>query len=516
VFHKNEEARHVQELTQANKSLELMRLKADTLEAHLKIEVDLKVESMAQNEVLNALVSELRDTNLKQADNVKELALQVAEQEVKSGNSDSQLFNLSKRCAISDEKVLQLQTALANAQSSLTDKQDSEAEAAILAKDAVVCKLQIDLRDTRIAKEEIEIALGRLVAQGEIAASDWDKEKKVLVEELAKAMQKVDKLPTVQGQLTEATNARDKAEVQLAVATGKLRILEDLQMDAETANRRGAQYRDQITTQEREISRRATETEQLNNANKELSAQCTDLRSKVAQLESVGEGRRQEREETDWKLAEKDALIEKMRLEIEQLLTDTELRESEIKGVRYQCADLQSKLIKEREEVAREKSIAERDRELAVASKSEVCRLQLEKGDLSEELEATKVQIRALMIPRRPSSFSPPELEQYSTQIFTFIRMDKTEETEELLATGLPVDITDSLGFTPLMMAYQRGLRKIVKVCLRRGASIDMKNHAGDTALHCCGPEHRDLAAYLISKGADESIVNKEGRKWLS
>ena len=36
----------------------------------------------------------------------------------------------------------------------------------------------------------------------------------------------------------------------------------------------------------------------------------------------------------------------------------------------------------------------------------------------------------------------------------------------------------------------------------------------GDTALHCCMPDHEELAKYLLSKGAEGEAKNNEGKKW--
>ena len=45
-----------------------------------------------------------------------------------------------------------------------------------------------------------------------------------------------------------------------------------------------------------------------------------------------------------------------------------------------------------------------------------------------------------------------------------------------------------------------------------RGADINTQNAAGNSVLHHCHLySHTDLAAYLLSKGADDSLVNAEG-----
>ena len=52
----------------------------------------------------------------------------------------------------------------------------------------------------------------------------------------------------------------------------------------------------------------------------------------------------------------------------------------------------------------------------------------------------------------------------------------------------------------------------MVKFLLRRGANINAQNHMGNTILfylHEYG--HLELAKYLLRKGADDSILNRDG-----
>jgi len=47
---------------------------------------------------------------------------------------------------------------------------------------------------------------------------------------------------------------------------------------------------------------------------------------------------------------------------------------------------------------------------------------------------------------------------------------------------------------------------------LRRGADANIKNSAGNTALHFLyAYGFRELGDYLVSKGADDTITNMEG-----
>ena len=73
-------------------------------------------------------------------------------------------------------------------------------------------------------------------------------------------------------------------------------------------------------------------------------------------------------------------------------------------------------------------------------------------------------------------------------------------------------DTADRKGNTLLILAAQQGDKKICKYLLRRGANINKTNFAGNSVLHYCYEYHRDdLAEYLKSVGADDSIENGMG-----
>ena len=55
--------------------------------------------------------------------------------------------------------------------------------------------------------------------------------------------------------------------------------------------------------------------------------------------------------------------------------------------------------------------------------------------------------------------------------------------------------------------------KKIVKALLRRGANIHVQNQQGNSVLHYCYEyNHVQLAEYLQGKGADDSLLNKNGQ----
>lgn len=98
--------------------------------------------------------------------------------------------------------------------------------------------------------------------------------------------------------------------------------------------------------------------------------------------------------------------------------------------------------------------------------------------------------------------------------IFSFTRHGKVEAVNNLLIQGVPVDIKDNDGNSILAVACQNGNKRLMKLALRYDADINACNFRGNTALHFCYKYgSRDtLGAYLIRKGADVSVRNKDGQ----
>ncbi|CAM9534103.1 unnamed protein product [Chrysoparadoxa australica] len=76
----------------------------------------------------------------------------------------------------------------------------------------------------------------------------------------------------------------------------------------------------------------------------------------------------------------------------------------------------------------------------------------------------------------------------------------------------MPIDYVNEQGITLLHVGAQNGNKRIIKLCLRKGAEVNKQNHNGQTALHYAHAYgFKELADYLVSKGADDSIVNADG-----
>jgi ankyrin repeat protein len=68
------------------------------------------------------------------------------------------------------------------------------------------------------------------------------------------------------------------------------------------------------------------------------------------------------------------------------------------------------------------------------------------------------------------------------------------------------------LGNTLLHVASQNGNKRVVKLALRRGANINLRNNGGNTPLHYAyAYGFEELGEYLKAKGADDTLQNLEG-----
>lgn len=104
---------------------------------------------------------------------------------------------------------------------------------------------------------------------------------------------------------------------------------------------------------------------------------------------------------------------------------------------------------------------------------------------------------------------------QSFTKVCSLARHGKITDVEEVINQpewSVPIDYQDEQGNTLLHMAAQNGSKRMVKTCLRRGASLNVQNLTGQTALHFAfGYGYDDLGNYLLKLGADDSIKNKDG-----
>ena len=99
-------------------------------------------------------------------------------------------------------------------------------------------------------------------------------------------------------------------------------------------------------------------------------------------------------------------------------------------------------------------------------------------------------------------------------KLCSLCRHSKYSDAEALISQPdwlVPIDYQDEQGNTLLHIASQNGNKRMSKLCLRRGASLNIQNCKGQTPLHFAfGYGYVDLGNYLVSKGADDSIKNND------
>lgn len=101
-------------------------------------------------------------------------------------------------------------------------------------------------------------------------------------------------------------------------------------------------------------------------------------------------------------------------------------------------------------------------------------------------------------------------------QLASMVRNNRVKELEAIVddfESKVSLDQEEEgTGNTLLIVACQNGNKRICKILLRRGASINKRTKSGNSCLHFCFAfGFRELGEYLIEKGADESMRNVDG-----
>ena len=100
-------------------------------------------------------------------------------------------------------------------------------------------------------------------------------------------------------------------------------------------------------------------------------------------------------------------------------------------------------------------------------------------------------------------------------KVCSLCRHAKFSEVETLVNQpdwNVPIDYQNEMGNTLLHIVAQNGNKRLIKLCMRRGANLNQQNLTGQTALHFAfGYGYTEAGEYLVKKGADDSIKNKDG-----
>jgi len=97
--------------------------------------------------------------------------------------------------------------------------------------------------------------------------------------------------------------------------------------------------------------------------------------------------------------------------------------------------------------------------------------------------------------------------------VFSFVRHNRFEAVQAILEQEREtLAALDDNGNTLLHIACQNNNRRIAKLLLKNGASVNAQNKRGNTPLHYCHQYgFMQMGEYLIQLGADGTIVNQAG-----
>ncbi|XP_071710756.1 acyl-CoA-binding domain-containing protein 1 [Rutidosis leptorrhynchoides] len=96
--------------------------------------------------------------------------------------------------------------------------------------------------------------------------------------------------------------------------------------------------------------------------------------------------------------------------------------------------------------------------------------------------------------------------------IHAFAREGDTENLIKCVDSGVPVDIKDSEGRTPLHWAVDRGHIETAELLLSRNADVNIKDNEGQTPLHYAAVcERESIAELLVKKNAATDCKDDDG-----
>jgi ankyrin repeat protein len=102
-----------------------------------------------------------------------------------------------------------------------------------------------------------------------------------------------------------------------------------------------------------------------------------------------------------------------------------------------------------------------------------------------------------------------------ATPLHYAARVGREDVVKFLLGKGAHANSQRADGWTPFMEASSKGHVGVARMLLEHmgGQDVDTLNSCGQTALHwAAGYGHEDMVAFLLSKGANASIQDEEGR----
>ncbi|GMH46963.1 hypothetical protein TrLO_g2558 [Triparma laevis f. longispina] len=123
-----------------------------------------------------------------------------------------------------------------------------------------------------------------------------------------------------------------------------------------------------------------------------------------------------------------------------------------------------------------------------------------------QQMQAVQSEEKAEKVSRR---LEVPPLET----VFSQARNGRLRRLKESLNAGFGVGTQDEKGNALLIIASQNCVKSMIELLLRRGCDINQANDQGNTAFRYAMvyDTWRGIGEFLISKGADDSIENKDG-----
>ena len=86
-------------------------------------------------------------------------------------------------------------------------------------------------------------------------------------------------------------------------------------------------------------------------------------------------------------------------------------------------------------------------------------------------------------------------------------------KVEALLDQGVPVDVTDDTGYTPLYHGTMYGKEEVVATCIKHGASVDKENNNGVTPIMAAARDGvTAIVKMLLEAGSDPYQLDEFGR----
>ncbi|GFP94771.1 acyl-coa-binding domain-containing protein 1 [Phtheirospermum japonicum] len=96
--------------------------------------------------------------------------------------------------------------------------------------------------------------------------------------------------------------------------------------------------------------------------------------------------------------------------------------------------------------------------------------------------------------------------------IHVFAREGDEEKLLKCIESGVPLNLKDSEGHTPLHWAVDRGHLNVTTLLLDKNADVNAKDNDGQTALHYAAVcERTEIVELLVKHGADIDIKDNEG-----